>query len=471
MSAVKWGILGTARIAAVQAIPAIRESARGEAFAIASRSIEQARATAARFEIARAYGSYEQLLADPEVEAIYIPLPNHLHAEWTVRAADAGKHVLCEKPLTLTAAEVDALIEARDRNGVIIQEAFVFPHHPRWQRARALIRAGAVGTPRAIQAAFTHYNDDPANIRNQVDLPGSGGMMDLGCYAIAGARYLFDADPRRALALMDTDPRLGVDRLGTALLDFGEGRQASFVVGKQTARQQWLSLTGSEARLELPNAFHPPRGEPSEIRISSREGTAPVQTEQIEPCSQFVLQSDAFCRVIRGEQAQELPLEDAVANMRALDAIFRSAASGGWGPSRARPVRGSMAYALDRGRTPRDQVGEEEVEQPASFLQPEDVEVEGRGQTEHVELHERAVLQLDCDTAAGEHGSAEVVVYDVLDRLVVRDLDDRLEARVLLGKDLLKDVAAMRAALAQEDGEMGERRERDAAFVRELVLW
>lgn len=329
MDRLKWGILGTARIASVQVIPAILAGESGDLIAVASRSEAKARAVADQFSIPRAYNSYEALLADPDIEAVYVPLPNHLHREWTVRAAEAGKHVLCEKPLTVTAEEAQDIIAARDRNGVIIQEAFVFHHHPRWRWLRARLREGAFGEPRVVQAAYTHFNADPHNIRNQADLPGSGGMMDLGCYAVAGARFIFESEPRRALALVDLDPDLGVDRLGSVLLDFGDGRHAGFVVGKQTARQQWLSLTASDARVELPLAFHPARDRPAEAYTTPRDaGTATVHT--FEPVAQFALQCDAFRDVVRGQAPQESPLEDALANMRCLDAIRHSATSGAW---------------------------------------------------------------------------------------------------------------------------------------------
>jgi len=214
-SKIRWGILGVANIAVKKVIPGMQLSASAEIAAIASRDLAKAQAAAAKLGIPAAYGSYEELLADPNIDAIYNPLPNHLHVPWSVKAADAGKHVLCEKPISMDAAEAQILIEARDRNNVKIGEAFMVRVHPQWLRAREIVRSGALGELRAITGVFSYFNNDPANVRNQADI-GGGGMLDIGCYPITMSRFLFGREPVRVAALVDRDPAMHIDRLASA---------------------------------------------------------------------------------------------------------------------------------------------------------------------------------------------------------------------------------------------------------------
>ena len=222
MKPVVWGVLGTARIGVEKVLPAMLQSPLIELRGIASRTLATAQTAARRLGIPQAYDSYEALIADPGIEAIYNPLPNHLHVPLTLAAARAGKHVLCEKPMALTADEARALQGVAGK--VRIAEAFMVRHHPQWQRVRELLRSGRIGTPRAVQAVFSYFNDNPADIRNQPDI-GGGALYDIGCYAIVAARYFFEGEPLRAVALVDRDPQLGIDRLTSGLLDFGAGRQ------------------------------------------------------------------------------------------------------------------------------------------------------------------------------------------------------------------------------------------------------
>jgi len=257
MKKVVWGVLSTAKIGLKRVLPGMLKSDRLEIRALASRSLAAARAAADTLGIPRAYGSYEELLADPEIEAVYNPLPNHLHVPWTLKAAAAGKHVLCEKPIALTAAEAERLRAAADK--VLIMEAFMVRFHPQWQRARELVRQGQVGTLRLVQMLFAYFNSDPGNIRNKADI-GGGGLYDIGCYPIAAGRYFFEAEPRRAIALVDRDPAFGIDRLTSALLDFGSGRHLDFTVSTQCVPYQRMQICGSKGRIEVQIPVNAPQG-------------------------------------------------------------------------------------------------------------------------------------------------------------------------------------------------------------------
>jgi predicted dehydrogenase len=331
MNKVRWGILSTANIGVKRVIPAIIAGRRGVVAAIASRDAGRAARIAGSFGIARSYADYQSLLDDPEIEAIYNPLPNHLHVEWTVKALEAGKHVLCEKPIALDAAQAEAIVDARDRTGRRVIEAFMVRFHPQWHRVRALVRSGTIGTVRAIQSAFVFSVLDPKNVRNRADI-GGGALYDVGCYPIVTARYVFGAEPDRAIALVDRDPTLGVDRVTSGLLAFPGGGQLAFTSALQLAPYQRVVILGSEGRIEVPLPFTPPHEHRCRLVIDSGKsldgGSAVV--EEFAPADQFALQCDHAAAVFRGEAAQEFPIEDAIANMRVIDALYRSAASGRW---------------------------------------------------------------------------------------------------------------------------------------------
>jgi predicted dehydrogenase len=331
MSKVVWGILSTANIGIKRVIPAILAGQRGVIGAIASRDAERARDVAARFGIARSYGSYQALLDDPQVEVIYNPLPNHLHVEWTVRALEAGKHVLCEKPIALNAVEARAIVAARDRSGRRVIEAFMVRFHPQWQRVRSLVRAGRIGKVRALMSAFTFPVASPDNVRNRIEY-GGGALYDVGCYPIVTARYLLGAEPQRVIALVDRDPTLGVDRVTSGLVAFPGGEQLLLTSALQLALYQRVVVLGTQGRIEIAVPFTPPKEHACRIVIdsgASLDGTSAV-VEEFAPVDQYQLQCDLAAAACRNEVAQEFPIEDAIANMRVIDALYRSAVSRRW---------------------------------------------------------------------------------------------------------------------------------------------
>ncbi|MBO1905801.1 Gfo/Idh/MocA family oxidoreductase [Microvirga sp. 3-52] len=329
MQPVRWGILSTAKIGRIKVVPGMMKSPLCDVAAVASRDEASARAMAGELGIAKAYGSYEALLADPEIEAIYNPLPNHLHVPMTLAAAAAGKHVLCEKPIAITADEAEQLRQAGSQ--VLIAEAFMVRHHPQWQRARELIRSGEIGDLRSIQVIFSYFNADPGNIRNNADI-GGGGLLDIGCYAVVAGRYFFDAEPVRVVTLMDRDPAFGVDRTTSALMDFGAGRQLAFTVSTQSAPYQRIQILGTKGRIEIEIPFNAPPDSPTRLFVDdgSMHGTRSARAIDFPVVDQYRLQGEAFSRVIRGAAPLDYGLEDAVLNMRILDALQRSEASSAW---------------------------------------------------------------------------------------------------------------------------------------------
>jgi predicted dehydrogenase len=326
----RWGVLSTAKIGLEHVIPAMQRGQLTTVTAIASRDLAKARQAASALGIATAYGSYEELLADPEIDAIYNPLPNHLHVPWTIKAAEAGKHVLCEKPLSLTAAEAETLLEVRACTGVKIGEAFMINCHPQWQRVRALLDAGSIGELRAISGVYSYFSNDPANVRSKVEW-GGGGLLDIGCYLIHTARYAFRQEPRRVVGLIDRDPRLGIDRLASALLEF-PGGQAVFTCGTQMIPHQQIQILGTRGciTLEIPINALPDR--PARLTIDSSGDLrgAGVTTETFPACDQYTLQGDAFSRAVLEDTEVPVPVEDAIKNMAVIEAIFNSANSGQW---------------------------------------------------------------------------------------------------------------------------------------------
>ena len=336
---VRWGILGCALIATRKVIPAMQKGEWSEVAAIASRDLAKAKETAARLGIPKAYGSYEELLADPEIEAVYNPLPNHLHVPWSIKAAEAGKHVLCEKPIALDAAEARRLLEARDRTGVKMQEAFMVRTHPQWLKAVEIVRSGRIGALRSILGFFSYYNRDPKNVR-QVPEWGGGALLDIGCYPITTSRWVFGEEPRRVIGLVENDPEFKVDRLTSAILDFPSG-QSVFTCSMQLVPRQRMEFVGSKGCLTIEIPFNAPNDRPCRIvvddgsdlerRISGRAADGGgIETIEIETCDQYRIQGDLFSRAIREGRDVPVPLKDAVLNMAVLDAVFRSAKSGHW---------------------------------------------------------------------------------------------------------------------------------------------
>jgi predicted dehydrogenase len=298
--------------------------------AIASRARARAGDAARRLGIPKAYGSYEELLADREIEAVYNPLPNHLHVPFSIRAAEAGKHVLCEKPIGLNAADALALMAARDRTGATIGEAFMIQVHPQWRRTVELVRGGRVGALRFAMGAFGYYKDDPDNIRYIREF-GGGGLLDIGCYPIKASRMVFGEEPVRVAATLVRDPRSGVDTLASAILEYPSG-QCIFACGTRVVGNQSMQFFGTTGRIELEVPYNARPGGTSRIRID--DGRDPfgggITVEEFPACDQYTLQGDAFSRAVREGTPPPVPLEDSVKNMAVIDAVFRAAESGGW---------------------------------------------------------------------------------------------------------------------------------------------
>jgi predicted dehydrogenase len=327
---VRWGVLGVAKIAVKKVIPAMQQGEWSQVTAIASRDLKKAQEAALGLGISKAYGSYEELLADPEVEAVYNPLPNHLHVPWSAKAAEAGKHVLCEKPIGLTAEEAEQLVAVRNRTGVKIQEAFMVRTHPQWTETLNMIRSGRIGEVRSIMGYFSYFNRDPENIRN-VPKYGGGALMDIGCYPITASRLIFQAEPKRVLGLMERDPEMKIDRLTSALLDFPSG-QSIFTCSTQLVPYQRMHFFGPRGRIEIEIPFNAPPDRPCRVFIDNGSDLfgGGVETREFDTCDQYTIQGDLLSRAIREGTEVPLPLEDSVRNMAVIEALFRSAESGKW---------------------------------------------------------------------------------------------------------------------------------------------
>ena len=327
---VRWGVLGAAKIALVKVIPGMQRGKWSKIVAIGSRDTAKAEQAARSLGLDKAYGSYEELLADPDIDAIYNPLPNHLHVPWSIRAAEAGKHVLCEKPIGLSTEECRELIKVRDRTGVQIGEAFMVRSHPQWLRALEIVRSGAIGELRSILGAFSYFNRDPQNIRNIPEW-GGGGLMDIGCYPIQISRFLYEREPARAIAAVERDPDMRTDRLTSGMLDFGSG-QAIFTCSTQMVPYQRVQLLGTKGRIELEIPFNAPPDRPTRILIDSGQDIfgGGIRIEEFEICDQYTLQGDQFSQAVRGVGEVPTPLEDSLANMAVIEAMFESEGSGRW---------------------------------------------------------------------------------------------------------------------------------------------
>ena len=326
MSELGWGILSTARIARTAVIPGIMAAARCRVVAIASRDAERARSVAAEMGIPRAHGSYEALLADPAVDAVYIPLPNHLHAEWAMAAARAGKHVLCEKPLALTVTDAERMIEVAEGEGVQLMEAFMYRLHPSWIAITELVASGPIGRLTAVQSWFSYFNDDPTNIRNIREF-GGGALFDIGCYNVNLSRMLFGAEPGRIEASITRDPATGVDVLASAILEFDRG-VATFTCAIRAEDDQRVHIYGTEGRIDVDIPFNIPADRPTTIRLS-QGGDPPVdpatQVYSFEPADPYTAQASAFTAAVLDGTPIPVPPADAVANLRALERIFEAA--------------------------------------------------------------------------------------------------------------------------------------------------
>jgi predicted dehydrogenase len=327
---VKWGVLGAANIAVKKVIPGMQHGEWCEVTALASRDLEKAQRFAKELGIPRAYGSYDELLSDPDIEAVYNPLPNHLHVPWSIKAAEAGKHVLCEKPIGLSVSEAILLREARDRTGVKIEEAFMVRTHPQWLKVIELINSGRIGEVRSVMGYFSYNNADPQNIRNIADI-GGGGLMDIGCYLIYFARLVFQNEPKRVIGLIDEDPTTLTDVLTSALLDFPSG-QAVMTCSTRMTPFQRVQIVGTRARIEVQIPVNAPPDRACKILIDDGSDLfgASAETLEFEVCDQYTIQGDLFARSIRENTEPAVSLDDSIRNMAVVEAIFRSAKSGRW---------------------------------------------------------------------------------------------------------------------------------------------
>jgi predicted dehydrogenase len=319
-------VLSTSNFALTKVIPALLKGSHLEVAAIASRDLSKAQAAAKRFGIAKAYGSYEELLADPDVDVIYNPMPNHLHVPWSIKALEAGKHVLCEKPIGLSAAEARQLLDMSKKHPKQkVMEAFMYRLHPQWRRAKQLVEEGKVGELRTIQSFFSYFNADPKNIRNQ-DGIGGGGLMDIGCYNISLSRFIFGEEPRRALGILEFDPNFKTDRIASGILDFGRGT-STFTCSTQLAPYQRVNILGAEGRVEIEIPFNAPPDRPCKMWHQFKDK---IEEIEFEICDQYTIEGDLFSLAVINDTPVPTPLEDAVANMKVIEAIFESGRSGQW---------------------------------------------------------------------------------------------------------------------------------------------
>ena len=325
MKAVRWGVLGVANIFMKSVLPPLLKSDFIDVAAIASRSAEKARNAAQDFGIAKSYGSYEDLLADQDIEAVYIPLPNHLHAEWIRKAADAGKHVLCEKPLALDAEQAAAAVEYAAKRGIRLMEAFMYRFHPQWQRAREVARIGEIGKIQIVHTAFAYNLKDPDNIRNKPAM-GGGALMDIGCYAVSVPRFIFGREPERVVGVVTRDPSFKTDILSSGILDFGNSRSV-FTVATQCFQAQRVDIFGTSGRMHIGLPFNMYPDVPPDLTVITSFGERrPV----LPAVDQYALEFEAFSEALRRDLPVPTPAEDAVSNQRVLDALFRSESTGHW---------------------------------------------------------------------------------------------------------------------------------------------
>lgn len=330
MQKLRWGVIGVARIATEKVIPAMQGGELSEVTAIASRDQAKAEAAAAKLGLPKAYGSYDELLDDPDIDAIYNPLPNHLHREWTIAAAERGKHVLCEKPIGMSSAEAEELIAVRDRTGVKMQEAFMVRTHPQWLRAVEICRSGRLGKVGSYSGHFSYFNDEPTSIRNIAEM-GGGALMDIGCYLLTTARMIFGEEPSRVMGLVRQDPRFSVDVLTSMILDFPSG-QAIGTCSTQMIYHQRVQIFGTEGRLEIEIPFNAPNDRPCRLWLDNdgdlRGGG--IETIEIDTCDQYRIQGDEFSRAVLDDTNVPYPLEMSLQNMRLIEAVFRSTETGRW---------------------------------------------------------------------------------------------------------------------------------------------
>ncbi len=326
MKKLNWGILSTAKIGIEKVIPAMQQGKLNEIVAIASRTHADALEAAKNLKIPKAYGSYQDLLDDTSIEAVYIPLPNHMHVPWTIKALAANKHVLCEKPIALTATEAKELLKETEKFPHLkVMEAFMYRHHPQWIRALELINGGGIGMVKTVHSFFSYYNDDPENIRNMVDI-GGGGLMDIGCYCISLARLIFDEEPQRVFGKIEYDPGFETDRICSGILDFVQGT-STFTCSTQLVPYQRVNVFGTKGRIEIEIPFNAPPDKPCKMLFQNNEI---IEEIEIKICDQYTIQGDLFSLAVLNNEKVPTPIEDAVANMKVLEAVIQSAEKEEW---------------------------------------------------------------------------------------------------------------------------------------------
>ncbi len=327
MKKVKWGILSTAKIGTVKVIPAIQKAANSEVVAISSRSYKKAKEEAGKLGIPKVFGSYKEMLSDPDIDAVYNPLPNHLHVSYTLKALEAGKHVLCEKPIALDANEAKRFLEKVEQYPYLkVMEAFMYRFHPQWQKAKQLVHEGIIGEIKTIHSFFSYYNTDPDNIRNKEDI-GGGALMDIGCYCISFPRFIFEKEPRRVVGLIDRDPEMKIDRIASGMLDFSDGLISTFTCSTQLMPFQRAEIHGTNGRIEIEIPVNAPPDEETRIFLYTEQGK---DTFTFPPVDQYTLQADQFADAIINNKPVPTPLTDALGNMQVIDALFESAAGNKW---------------------------------------------------------------------------------------------------------------------------------------------
>lgn len=326
MSQVRWGILSTAKIGVKQVIPAMQQSESCEIVAIASRSKDKADRAASQLKIPKTYGSYEEMLDDPDIDAIYNPLPNNLHVPWTIKAIEANKHVLCEKPIGLNAGEAEKLAEVmEDHSHLKVMEAFMYRFHPQWRKARQLVEEQKIGQVKTIQSFFSYNNTDPDNIRNDPE-KGGGGLMDIGCYQISLSRFIYNEEPRRIKGMMEFDPEFNVDRLTSGMLEFSHGT-STFTCSTQISAYQRVNILGTEGRIEIEIPFNPPADKPTRLWLTQGDNTQEIE---FDICNHYTIQGELFSQAVVNNNPVPTPISDAIANMKVIDAIQKSAETNAW---------------------------------------------------------------------------------------------------------------------------------------------
>ncbi|MBN2088819.1 Gfo/Idh/MocA family oxidoreductase [candidate division KSB1 bacterium] len=326
MHKIRWGVLSTAKIGRVKVIPAMQRSQYCEIVGIASRDLDKAKQVASELGIPKVYGSYQALLADSDIEAIYNPLPNHLHVPLSIQALEAGKHVLCEKPIAVTTAEAQKLLNASQKYPHLkVMEAFMYRLHPQWEKAKELVQTGKIGKLRTIHTIFSYYNVEPQNVRNMADI-GGGGMLDIGCYCISLSRFIFGMEPARVSGLVEYDPEFKIDRLASGILDFGTGT-ATFTCSTQLSYFQRVQIFGTEGRIEIEIPFNAPFDRPTRLWLQQGDQFEEIQ---FEICNQYTIQGDRFSLAIINDSPVPTPLDDAIANMRVIEAVLESGKTNGW---------------------------------------------------------------------------------------------------------------------------------------------